>query len=379
MAIAVAAVIVWREPWKQGVPGGPLGQSVPSVGVATTASGDVPIWLPSLGTVTSLATVTVKSQISGYLTAIRFHEGDMVKKGDLLAQVDQRPYEALLAQYQGQLEKDQALLDNARLDFQRYQRLIKQDSTSKQTVDTAEATVREYEGTVRADQAQIDTERINIAYCRIVSTVDGRAGLRQVDVGNYVTASDTAGIVVVAQTTPISVVFTLPEDNIRPLMKRLQAGAKLGVVAYDRASTEKLAEGVLDAVDSEIDTTTGTVKLRALFPNADGGLFPNQFVNVTLLLDTLRNAVVVPNRAVQTGTPGTFVYRLNGDDTVSLRKIATGPSANGMTAVVSGLSPGDRVVVDGIDNLSDGAKVNIPAPAAAAPGSETVGTKPAAP
>lgn len=339
----------------------PSAQAVQSVGVAAATKADVPILLTSLGTVTSLATVTIKSQISGYLQALPFHEGQTVRKGDLLAQVDPRPYEALLAQYQGQLAKDQAVLDNARLDLQRYQRLIKQDSISGQTLDTAAATVRQDEGTVQADQAQVDTEKLNLTYCHIVSPVEGRVGLRQVDVGNYVTASDTNGIVVVTQTAPISVVFTLPEDSLRRLLKRLQAGALLGVTAYDRSSTEKLAEGTLDAVDSEIDTTTGTVKLRALFPNADSTLFPNQFVNVTLLLDTLHDAVVVPDRAVQTGTPGTFVYRLNADATVSLRKISTGPSANGVVAVLSGLSVGDRVVVDGLDHLSDGSKVSIPA------------------
>lgn len=368
LATVVVAVIVWRQPWKHSAGGPPAGlaQAAQSVGVGVATKGDIPITLTSLGTVTSLATVTVKSQISGYLTALPFHEGQTVTKGDRLAQIDLRPYEALLAQYQGQLAKDKALLDNARLDLARYQRLIKQDSTSKQTVDTAAATVRQYEGIIQADQAQVDTEKLNLIYCRIVSPVDGRVGLRQVDIGNYVTASDAEGIVVVTQTTPISVVFTLSEDSIRPLMKRLQAGVKLSVVASDRASTETLAEGVLDSVDSQIDTTTGTVKLRALFPNADESLFPNQFVNVTLLLDTSRDILVVPMTAVQTGTPGTFVYRLNADNTVLLRKIATGPSANGLVAVLSGLSLGDRVVVDGADHLSDGAKVSIPASEAVA-------------
>jgi membrane fusion protein, multidrug efflux system len=385
-----AGLVIWRHPWMHagpggmpgGAPGGPPGaataQSVQSVSAAAAARADIPIMLTSLGTVTSLATVTIKSQISGYLMQLPFHEGEIIKKGDLLAQVDPRPYQALLAQYQGQLAKDQALLDNARLDLQRYQRLIKQDSTSKQTLDTAAATVREYVGTVEADQAQVDTEKLNLIYCHIVSPIAGRVGLRQVDIGNYVTASDTDGIVVVTQITPISVVFTLPEDSLRRLMKRLQSGASLRVFAYDRASTEKLAEGVLDSIDSEIDTTTGTVKLRALFPNKDGSLFPNQFVNVTLLLDTLHDAVTVPDRAVQTGTPGTFVYRLNADDTVSLRKITTGPSANGLVAVLSGLSVGDRVVVDGLDHLSDGAKVSLPAADAAGQTPGTTGEKPAA-
>jgi multidrug efflux system membrane fusion protein len=384
VVFVLAGLVAWRHPWNNGgmlngPPGKPFAQVTPAVSLATAAKGDIPIISTSLGTVTSLATVTVKSQISGYLTSIAFHEGQMVKKGDLLAEVDPRPYRALLAQYEGQLAKDQAQLDNARLDLVRYQTLLRQDSTSKQTLDTQAATVRGDEGTVRSDQAQIDTEKLNLIYCHIVSAVDGRVGLRQVDVGNYVTASDTNGIVVVTQMTPISVEFTLPEDNIRSLMKRLQAGAKLRVVAYDRASTEKLAEGALDAVDSAIDTTTGTVKLRALFANADGALFPNQFVNVALLLDTLHDAVVVPNRAVQTGTPGAFVYRLNAGDTVSLRKITSGPSANGMTAVSSGLSLGDRVVVDGTDNLSDGAKVSIPDAGAAAQSPEAAAAKPAAP
>lgn len=348
-----------------GLPGGPSAQSVQSVAVASAAKGNIPITLTSLGTVTSLATVTVKSQISGYLTAIDFREGQIVKKGDVLVEVDRRPYEAALAQYQGQLERDQALLDNARLDLERYQKLIKQDSTSKQTVDTAAALVRQYEGTVHADQALVDTQKLNLSYCRIVSPVDGRVGLRQVDVGNYVTASDTNGIVVVTQIAPISVMFTLPEDSLRQVMKRLQAGAQLGVTAYDRTSTEKLAEGKLDTVDNLIDTTTGTVKLRAAFDNADGSLFPNQFVNVAMLVDTLSNVVTVPSAAVQTGTPGAYVYVVNADSTVSLRKVTTGASAAGRIAVLSGLADGDKVVVDGVDHLVDGAKVSIPDAASA--------------
>lgn len=364
VVIIFAALIVWRQPWKQGgmgPPGGSMDQSVQSVAVATATKGDIPIRLTSLGTVTSLATVTVKSQISGYLTEIHFREGQMVKKGDLLALVDSRPYEALLAQYHGQLEKDQALLDNARLDLERYQRLIKQDSTSKQTVDTAAATVRQYEGIVRSDQAQVETQKLNIAYCRIVSPIDGRVGLRQVDAGNYVSASDTSGIVVVTQIEPISVVFTLPEDSLRQVIKRLKAGVQLSVAAYDRTYTEKLAEGVLDAVDNQVDTTTGTVKLRAEFANADGSLFPNQFVNITLLLDILHDVLTVPTTAVQTGMQGTFVYLANADNTVSLRKITTGASADGRIAVLSGLKEGDKVVVDGADHLSDGAKISVPA------------------
>ncbi|WP_244635404.1 MdtA/MuxA family multidrug efflux RND transporter periplasmic adaptor subunit [Methylosinus sp. C49] len=355
-----------------GPPGGPPGMAAPgaasaqSVSVATLTKGDVPVTLTSLGTISSLATATVKSQISGYLTEIHFHEGQMVEKGELLVQIDPRPYEALLTQYQGQLEKDQALLDNARLDLQRYQRLIKQDSTSRQTVDTAAATVRQYEGLVRSDKGQVDTQKLNLVYCRIVSPVHGRVGLRQVDVGNYVTPSDTNGVVVVTQIDPISVVFTLPEESLRKLMKRLREGARPAVTVYDRAYAEKLATGVLDAVDNQIDTSTGTVKLRALFENANGALFPNQFVNVELLLDTQRDVVVAPATAIRSGAPGTFVYVVNSGDTVSVRKITTGASAGGNVAILSGLAPGDRLVVEGAERLSEGAKIRIPSQSARA-------------
>lgn len=363
---AIAVLILLREPWKRSGPGPmpfgpPRAGAVQAVAVATAAKGDIPITLTSLGTVTSLATVTVKSQISGYLTDIHFREGQMVSKGDLLAQIDPRPYEASLAQFQGQLEKDQALLDNARLDLDRYQRLIKTDATTKQTLDTAAATVRQYEGAVRGDQGQVEAQKLNLVYCRITSPIEGRVGLRLVDAGNYVTAADTNGIVVVTQLHPISVMFTLPETRLRQLMKRYQAGAKLPVSVYDRSHTEMRADGVLDTVDNQVDTSTGTVKLRALFENADGALFPNEFVNVALLLDTLHDTVTVPAAAVQSGLLGTFVYRVNaGNNTVSVQKIQAGPAADGRVAVLSGLAAGDVVVTDGADHLSDGAKVTIP-------------------
>jgi multidrug efflux system membrane fusion protein len=369
---AIAVMIVLREPWKRSGPGPmpfgrPAAGAVQTVAVATAAKGDIPITLTSLGTVTSLATVTVKSQISGYLTDIHFREGQMVKKGDLLAQIDPRPYEAALAQFQGQVEKDQALLDNARLDLERYQRLIKTDATTRQTLDTQVATVRQYEGTVRSDQGQVDAQKLNLVYCRITSPVEGRVGLRQVDAGNYVTAADTNGIVVVTQLDPISVTFTLPETSLRQLMKRYQ-GAKLQVSIYDRSSTEKRADGILDTVDNQVDTSTGTVKIRALFQNADGALFPNEFVNVALLLDTLHEAVTAPAAAVQSGILGTFVYRVNAENnTVSVQKIQAGPAADGRVAILSGLAAGDVVVIDGADHLSDGAKVTIPGAEASQP------------
>jgi membrane fusion protein, multidrug efflux system len=363
---ALAALLIWRAPWSNTAQKNGGRQASTSVGVATATTGDIPVTLNALGTVTSLATATVKSQISGYLTAIPFKEGQVVKKGDVLAQVDPRPYEVALAQYQGQLQRDQALLENARLDYKRYQQLAAQDSTSKQTVDTALATVHQYEGTVRTDQAQVDSEKLNLTYARIVSPIDGRVGLRQVDVGNYVTASDTDGVAVVTQTDPISVVFTLPEDDLEQVLVPSDDGKPRSVGAWDRTFTTQLSSGTLDTIDNQVDTSTGTVKLRALFDNPKGTLFPNQFVNATLLVRTLHGAVTIPSTAVQTGSPGTFVYQLNSDHTVALRKVTLGPSAGGRVAVTAGLAAGDVVVVDGADHLSDGAKVTVPGAATAA-------------
>ena len=365
LAGAAIVVLAWLGFKDQGLspqqpsPGVELPQSV---AVAGATKSDVPIRLNALGTVTSLATVTIKSQISGYLTKIVFREGQLVKKGDLLVEIDPRPYQVALAQYQGQLAKDIALLDNARLDLTRYRQLSKQNAISKQTTDTQEATVRQYEGTVAADQAQVDNQKLNLIYCQIISPIDGRVGLRQVDIGNYVTASDTSGIVVVTQIDPISVVFTLPEDNLTALMQRLRDGAQLSVTAYDRTNTTKLADGTLDTVDNQVDTSTGTVKLRAMFANAGSALFPNQFVNVQLLLNTLRDVITVPTAAVQTGIPGTFVYLVNSDSTVSVRTIQTIATADGRVAVLTGLSIGDRVVIDGIDHLHNGSIVTISTP-----------------
>jgi membrane fusion protein, multidrug efflux system len=345
----------------------PLGEpevgATQSVAVATATKGDIPVTVSATGTVSSLATVTVKSRFSGYLTDIYFSEGQMVKKGDLLAQVDPRPYEAALTQYQRQLEKDQALLDNARLDLDRYQRLTQQDATFVQAAYTAAAMVRQYERAVGSDQAQVDRQKLNLVYCRITSPVEGRVGLRQVDAGNYVTASDTNGIVVVTQLDPISVIFTLPEDYLPQIIERYRAGAKLKVTIYDRSASKKRGDGVLDGVDNQVDTSTGAVKLRALFQNADGSLFPNEFVNVALLLDTLQDVVTVPAAAVQRGSPGTFVYRVNADNkTVSVRRIQAGPAADGRVAVLSGLAAGDVAVINGAEHLSDGARIAITGP-----------------
>ena len=338
--------------------GGRHGDMPQAVGIAAVAAGDMPVVLQGLGTVTPLATVTVKSQLSGYLTQIGFREGQTVKVGDFLAQIDPRPYEALLAQYQGQLARDQALLQNSKLDLARFQTLNRQDSISKQNVDTQAALVKQNEGTVASDQALVDQQKLNIAYARITSPVEGRVGLRQVDQGNYVTAASTA-IVVVTQLHPISVLFTLPEDDVARVMRRLRAGAKLTVRAYDRGDSHEIAAGSLDTVDNQIDVTTGTVKLRALFQNDDETLFPNQFVNAKLTVDTVTNAPLVPTAAILRGTPGTYVYLMDGDEKVVVRPIAVGESDGPRTVVVSGLEVGDRVVTDGTDRLRDGAPVRI--------------------
>jgi multidrug efflux system membrane fusion protein len=327
------------------------------VGVALVEKGDMPVMLSQLGTVIPLAMVTVKTQISGYLTKVAFQEGQMVNKGDFLAQIDPRPYQVLFEQVQAQFAKDQALLKNGRLDLQRYNTLIEQNSIAKQVRDTQIFLVAQYEATVQADQAQIVAQKLNLTYCRIVSPVTGRVGLRQVDPGNYVQTSDTNGIVVVTQLQPISVIFTLPEDNLPEVMKRLRAGGILAVTAYDRTGTTELGRGKLDTVDNQIDTTTGTAKLRAIFDNEQENLFPHQFVNINLLVDTLRDTEIVPSSAIQRGAPGTFVYVVKPDHTVTVQKVKLGPTDGRRIAILSGLQPEENVVVEGADRLREGAKV----------------------
>jgi multidrug efflux system membrane fusion protein len=315
--------------------------------------------LSQLGTVTPLATVTVKTQISGYLTEVAFREGQMVKKGDFLAQIDPRPYQVALEQAEATLAKDQALLKNAQLDLERYNTLVAQNSIARQTRDTQVSLVAQYQATIKSDQAQIDVQKLNLTYCRIISPVTGRVGLRQVDAGNYVQTSDSNGIVVVTQLQPISVIFTLAEDNLPAVMKRVRAGASLPVSAFDRTGTTELGTGTLETVDNQIDTSTGTVKLRAMFDNREEVLFPNQFVNVRLLVDTMRDTDIVPVSAIQRGAPGTFVYLVGSDNTVTVAKVKLGASDGQHIAILSGLQPGESVVVDGTDRLRDGAKVTL--------------------
>jgi multidrug efflux system membrane fusion protein len=376
-ALVLLALIVWivhleRQAQAAGQRNGAGGAT--AVAVATATKGDIAVKLPALGTVTPLATVTVRTQISGQLQHIAYKEGQLVHAGDFLAQIDPRPYQAALEQMQGNLQRDQALLANARRDLKRYQDILAQGLIAKQQLDTQQALVQQYEGTVATDEAQVDAARLNLKYTHIVAPVTGRVGLRQVDEGNYVTAADANGIVVVTQLQPVSVIFPMPEDNLPAIQQRLHAGAVLAVEAYDRANTTKLADGKLQSVDNEIDTATGTIKMRAVFDNQDGALFANQFVNIRLLREVLKDQVIVPVAAVQHGAPNgvnsTFVYLVGADRTVSVRPITLGAADGERVAVASGLKAGDVVVTEGGDRLREGATVMLPQAAGAAGSAE---------
>lgn len=333
--------------------------SVP-VKTAIIERGDISVIRRELGSVTPLANITVRTQINGQLTEVAFKEGQIVQKDDFLAQIDPRPYETALEQAQGALVRDQALLQEAQIDLERYRKLVKQDSIAKQQFDQQQSLVQQYQGDVQTDQGQIDAAKLNLVYCHIVAPVTGLIGIRQVDPGNYVQTSDTNGLVTLTQLQPISVLFTLPEDDLPPVLQKLKSGVELQVDAYDRTQSTKLGTGKLVATDSQIDPTTGTIKLRALFDNSDGLLFPNQFVNVQLLVDTLHDVLTAPSAAIQNGTPGTFVYLVKDDNTVTVRPVKVGVAQDDKVAILDGLAEGDRVVTDGLDKLREGSKIALP-------------------
>ena len=364
-ALGAAAALAWQK-FEHVAPStdreessGRPAQPPQTVRVAPVTLGDMPLTIDALGTVTPFETVTIRTQIAGTLQNVGFTEGQIVKAGDFLAQIDPRPYEAALAQAQGQLAKDTALLGQAQGDLARFQQLAKQDSIAQQQVADQIALVAQDKAAIATDQAMVKTAELNVAYTHIVSPVTGRVGLRLVDPGNYLQPSDATGIVVITQIDPISVMFTTPEDNLPRISARLNSGATLPVTVLDRDNVHSLATGTLTTYDSQIDVTTGTIKMRATFANPDGVLFPEQFVNVRLLVDTITGVALAPNAAVQLGASGNFVYLLNQDSTVSKRDIVIGPNDGKRTVISSGLASGDKVVIDGVDRLRDGAKVKV--------------------
>ena len=330
--------------------------AVPVV-VATARAGDVPVYLTGLGSVTAFHTVTVKSRVDGQLVNVAFREGQPVQEGDLLAEVDPRPFQVQLEQAEGQLARDRAQLDDARRTLARYRRLHAEKVVSQQELDDQVAKAGQFEGAIQADQAAIDSAKLQLTYARITAPIGGRTGLRLVDPGNLVHANDANGVVVITQLQPIAVLFTIPEDNLPAIMKKLNAGEQLETDAFDRSDQNRIASGTLLTVDNQIDQSTGTVRLKAVFQNEDGALFPNQFVNVHLLLDVKRGTVIVPVAAIQRGPRGTFAYAVKPDHTVEVRTLTVGPAGRTEAAIESGLAAGDVVVIEGVDKLREGTLV----------------------
>jgi multidrug efflux system membrane fusion protein len=354
----------WNGPKDVAAAGKGSGRGQPTrVVAAEVVSGEFPVVLTGLGTVTPSATAVVKTRIAGHLVDVDFKESQYVKSGDVLANVDPRPYQLALAQAEGQLQKDLSLLQNAERDLGRYEALIRKmkDVISAQQVDTQRSLINQYKGTVAIDRALVEQARLNLSYCKIVSPIDGRVGLRQVDQGNYVQPGDANGVAVVTKLSPITVVFTLPESQLSTVLKRTRAGEQLAVVAYDHDRSTELARGHLIAVDNQIDTASGTVKLRAEFANEDERLFPNQFVNADLMVETLHGATLAPSAAIQQGSRGPFVYAIREDATVQARPVKLGPAKDEQVVISEGLAVGEKVVVEGVDRLREGAAVTLPA------------------
>jgi multidrug efflux system membrane fusion protein len=341
-------------------------QGPPPIPVVAAKSyqGNISIYYSGLGAVTPLATVTIRTRVDGQLMTIHYREGDTVQKGDLLVEIDDGPYQAALTQAQGQLIRDQALLDNARTDLTRYQTLAQQQAIPEQQLATQQATVHQDEGVVKLDAGQIEGAKVNLAYCKIAAPLTGRIGLRLVDPGNVVQTADTNGLVVITQMDPISAIFTISEDQLQVVLKRIATGQKLEVDAYDRAAKVKLAQGSLTTLDNQIDPTTGTLKLRATFDNAKGTLFPNQFVNARLLVQQKQGVTLVPTAAVQRNTSATYVYVVKPDSTVTVRPVTIGTTEGDASEVTAGLAPGEVLVTTGVDKLQEGAKVNAQIPTA---------------
>jgi membrane fusion protein, multidrug efflux system len=356
-------------------------RSIPIVATAAL-SGDMPVYLQGIGTVTAFNTVNVKTRVDGQLINVTYHEGQFVNKGDLLAEIDPRPYQVALeqarsskAQAEGTLARDEAALKDAQANYARDQELFREQIIAKQQLDTQLATADQARGAIQADQAAIQAAeatisnaQLNLTYTKITAPISGRIGLRLVDAGNMVHASDATGLAIIAQLQPIAVLFSIPQDQLPSVLAKLHAGTTLHTQAFDRDQTKKLADGTLLTVDNQIDTTTGTSRLKAVFPNTDGALFPNQFVNVRLALDTKRGAIIVPAVAIQRGPTGTFVYMVGEDDTVSVKPVRVGLSQGDNVSIEEGLAPGDRVVIDGAEKLNEGMKVTVRKPGQAMDG-----------
>jgi multidrug efflux system membrane fusion protein len=358
-AAAIIGIVLFARGGKKEPAANPAGRPVP-VAVAVARKGDMPVNLTGLGTVTSLNSVLVKSRVDGQLLRVAFTEGQMVRVGDLLAEIDPRPFQVQLMQAEGQLAKDQATYQNTLADLKRLEGLVQQGIISRQQLDTQSTAVAQYLATLKADQAQVESAKLNLTYSRITAPISGRVGLRIVDAGNMVRATDTTGLATIAPIQPINVVFAVPADNIQKVLGQTAKGGKLSVEAWDRDLRTRLGSGTLAAIDNQVDPTTGTVRLKGLFANEDRALFPNQFVNARLLVDTLKGTVIIPTAALQRGPQGTFVYIVKADGTVDLRIVTVEGSDGDDTAISKGLVGGETVVTDGLEKLRPGSKVALP-------------------